>query len=260
MRYAERAPGSRFADVVLSYWTFETRPEAAPLVHHIWPDGCISVSVGTRKAGEPPFVGIAGPTAEARRFPVEGGAVFHGVRFWPDSGGAALGVLAESLRDSMVPAAAVLGESAVDSLAGSVMAAADPEARARAFDEWLGTRLRATTAPDPAVRGAVAAIVESRGERPIAAVAVETGLSARQLQRRFRRAVGLTPKDYARIRRLRNSLAALMRGEGSWAALAAEMGYADQSHLIRELGDLTGFTPVALRDRLAIIEHADVVP
>jgi methylphosphotriester-DNA--protein-cysteine methyltransferase len=140
------------------------------------------------------------------------------------------------------------------------MAAADRDARALAFDGWIAAYLPAIPAPDTAVRRAVRAIVESRGERPIAAVAADVGLGARQLQRRFGRAVGLGPKEYARVRRARSALAALLRGDGSWAALAAEMGFADQPHLIRELGDLTGFTPVALRERLAIIDHADVVP
>ncbi|HEX6059905.1 MAG TPA: AraC family transcriptional regulator [Gemmatimonadaceae bacterium] len=260
VRYAEQAPGTALADVVLSYWTFETRADAEPFVHHIWPDGCISISVGARSAGDPPFAGIAGPTAEARRFPVGGGACYHGVRFWPDVGGAALGAAAESLRDRMLPAAEVVGAAAAGALLRTVTAAADRDARARAFDEWIGEHLPPIPSPDPEVRRAVRAIVASHGERPIAAIAADVGLGARQLQRRFGRAVGLTPKEYARVRRARSALAALLRGDGNWAALAAELGYADQPHLIHELGDLTGFTPVALRERLAIIDHADVVP
>jgi AraC-like DNA-binding protein len=259
LHFAERAPGARLADVVVRHWTFEARATTGAFVHHIWPDGCISIAIGAPQRGAAPFVGIAGPTRGARRVPVAPGAVYHGVRFWPDAGGAALGVEAESLRERTIPGAAVFGR-AVEELADAALSAPDGAARARALDDWLGAHLPSIPRPDPAVRRAVRAIIDSRGERPIADVAAEAGIGARQLQRVFRRAVGLTPKEYARIRRARSSLAALMRGEGSWAGLAADMGYADQSHLIRELGDLTGFTPVALRERLAIIEHSDVVP
>lgn len=257
LRFAEHRPAARLADVVACYWTFEARPAAEPLVHHVWPDGCVSLTLGGAP-GAVPFAGIAGPTRAARRIPIQPGTVYHGVRFWPDAGGAALGLAAESLRERMVPASSVFG-AAVDALMERVMAA-DPETLAAALDDWLVAHLPCIPAPDPAVRAAVRSLVDTRGERPIAAVASDIGLGARQLQRRFRRAVGLTPKEYARIRRTRSALAELLRGEGSWAALAAGMGYADQSHLIRELGDLTGFTPVALRERLAAIEHADVVP
>ena len=32
----------------------------------------------------------------------------------------------------------------------------------------------------------------------------------------------------------------------SWSAIASDHAYADQAHLVRELGDLTGVTPTAL--------------
>ena len=99
-----------------------------------------------------------------------------------------------------------------------------------------------------------------RGLLSIAGLARDAGIGIRQLQRRFRRVVGLLPKEYARIRRLRSTLEAALRGEACWSAVAYELGYADQSHLIHEVGDLTGLTPAAVRERLGLIEHVDVRP
>jgi len=121
--------------------------------------------------------------------------------------------------------------------------------------------VRAARPLDDAVRRAVLAIVAARGDASIAAVAAGIGLGERQLQRRFREAVGLTPKQFARIRRMREAAAGMLRpGSPGWAAVAADFGYADQSHLIDEFSQLTGLTPVAFEDRLRRIEHGSVQP
>src|SRR5207245_669996 len=69
----------------------------------------------------------------------------------------------------------------------------------------------------------------------ISEMAREFGISSRQLQRRFLAAVGLPPKQFVRVLRFgRLWQAATMRPPETWAALAAEHGYADQAHMVRE--------------------------
>jgi AraC-like DNA-binding protein len=51
--------------------------------------------------------------------------------------------------------------------------------------------------------------------------------------------------------RARAALGRLAGGEGDLARLAADVGFADQSHLCRVLRDETGHTPSALRQALA---------
>ena len=75
--------------------------------------------------------------------------------------------------------------------------------------------------------------------RPISEVADIVGLSDRQLHRRSLVAFGYGPKVLARILRLQRALA-LARGGSSFAAAAAEAGYADQAHLAREVRALAG--------------------
>ena len=58
---------------------------------------------------------------------------------------------------------------------------------------------------------------------------------------------GLTPKQYSRmIRHLNAILMAETYDQPDWAGIAAESGYADQSHLIRETKALAGISPAAL--------------
>lgn len=82
-------------------------------------------------------------------------------------------------------------------------------------------------------------------ENTVAQIAAKLGLSARQLQRRFRDQTGLTPKHFARIGRLRRVLAYL-RGEHPFETLtdvAHDLGYSDQAHMNHDFKALTGLSP-----------------
>jgi AraC-like DNA-binding protein len=64
--------------------------------------------------------------------------------------------------------------------------------------------------------------------------------------------VGLTPKRFARVRRLQRILDAAARNVNvDWAEAAVEHGYYDQAHLINDFRELTGITPTAYRPRAA---------
>ena len=67
------------------------------------------------------------------------------------------------------------------------------------------------------------------------------GWSDRHLAREFRREIGLTPKAAARVIRFDRARRLLPRHSG--AVVAAECGYADQAHLIREFVAFTGLSP-----------------
>lgn len=74
-------------------------------------------------------------------------------------------------------------------------------------------------------------------------VARETGLSVRQFERRVRERTGSTPKLLARIARFQRALARSQSGRPDWSAIAADCGYYDQAHLIRDFREFTGTPP-----------------
>ncbi|MGZ0151700.1 helix-turn-helix domain-containing protein [Kribbella sp. WER1] len=71
--------------------------------------------------------------------------------------------------------------------------------------------------------------------------AARLGVSERYLRRVFRQAVGVSPKHFARIARVRRVIAT----RRSWADTAAYAGYTDQSHLIADFRALMRVTPSA---------------
>ena len=98
----------------------------------------------------------------------------------------------------------------------------------------------------PAVAQSLAPLRE--GLRPVRELAARSGYSHRRFITLFRGATGLAPKTYARVHRLGRVLE--LAGTApllGWAEIAHEAGFADQSHLTREFGEIAGLSPQAWR-------------
>lgn len=134
---------------------------------------------------------------------------------------------------------------AVDDLEGELRALATPLARVRRVECFLLERLRAAD-DDALVRAVVQQLSCAGGATRVAELARSLGTSERTLARRFRRVVGAAPKIFSRVVRLQAALAAPSTAPPlAWSALAADAGYYDQSHLIRDMRELFGVRPAA---------------
>jgi AraC-like DNA-binding protein len=88
-------------------------------------------------------------------------------------------------------------------------------------------------------------------ERSLPELARALAVSPHHLSRVFRSATGHTISRHRMRLRARTALERLAGGESDLARLAADLGFADQSHLCRVLRRETGQTPSALRRRLS---------
>lgn len=112
---------------------------------------------------------------------------------------------------------------------------------------WQLLRTRcAGFAPDTLAERAVEALDAVHGDLRIATLATRLGVGLRTLQARFLAAVGMTPKEYARVRRLQALLHALDAEGSDIADAAARHGYSDQAHATHDLAHWTGTTPARL--------------
>ncbi|MFJ9894603.1 helix-turn-helix domain-containing protein [Streptomyces sp. NPDC091280] len=120
-----------------------------------------------------------------------------------------------------------------------------PEAAVARLAEVVPARLTAVAdgARTELVRAGVDAMSLRTGHLPgpVPAVARELAVSERQLRKLFAEGVGLSPKHYARINRVRAVVAHAT--ELSWAELAAVTGYYDQSHMTSDFRALMGVPP-----------------
>jgi AraC-like DNA-binding protein len=175
------------------------------------------------------------------------GSVF-GVKFRP-------GVF-HLLADTPVRGLSGTGQSAHGVLPGSTALerslgeAADDEQRAEQVEGYLRWR---RVMPDRGVRivgDAVEALTQARPGVRVDDVARQLGVSGRTLQRLFAEYVGVTPGWVLRRSRLQAAaerviqLAATDQPRG-WADVAAELGYADQAHFIRDFRRVLGVPPAS---------------
>lgn len=87
-------------------------------------------------------------------------------------------------------------------------------------------------------------IAEDRAMIRVNAVADAFGMSERTLQRLFRQYVGVSPKWTIRCYRLHQAASEAASNDAvDWSALALELGYFDQAHLIRDFKATVGSSP-----------------
>ncbi|MEV0595944.1 AraC family transcriptional regulator [Nonomuraea cavernae] len=112
-------------------------------------------------------------------------------------------------------------------------------------DALLARRHEAGPPVDPEVVRAWGRIVGSRGLVRVDGLAAEVGWSRKRLWSRFRSQLGLPPKRAVKLVRFDHAAHRLVAGEGA-AQVAADAGYADQSHLHRDVMAFTGATPATV--------------
>ncbi|MET7501631.1 helix-turn-helix domain-containing protein [Streptomyces microflavus] len=129
---------------------------------------------------------------------------------------------------------------------GAVLDPDDEDARVRALDACL---LALEPRPDPQATLAMELVDRVRTDRSVRRVgqlARSAGLSPRTLQRLFSAYVGVGPKWVILRYRIHE---ALERAESEpavdWARLAADLGYSDQAHLVRDFTATVGVPPTA---------------
>ncbi len=87
-------------------------------------------------------------------------------------------------------------------------------------------------------------IIERNGLVSIDQIAKSVGFSCAQFRKRFNAEVGMSPKEYAKITRVNHALQILAADPNLMLTkLAYQLGYFDQSHFIKEVRSVTGFSP-----------------
>jgi len=94
------------------------------------------------------------------------------------------------------------------------------------------------------ITGLTRRVTAARGRVKVEQLAQEAGVSRQALSRAFVERVGVPPKLYCMLSRFHAGLTFAGRGKTvDWSRSAEELGYADQSHMIREFQRFATLTP-----------------
>jgi len=236
MVYVEYRAPEDLSPWVACFWRIRgSATQGAPFQHRVLPDGCADLIFDLASGTS---IELVGPMSTARVVELSGVVDVLGVRLKPGAIAAFAKVRADELLDVAVPIS--LGVSPEQ-----LLETADFSAQLRQVIDGLRARIATLKEPDPLVRQALARWV--RAESPdfpsVCILSRDLGLSERAFERRFVANVGPTPVSYRRLARLRTVLRLHAQGARGWASIAADTGFSDQAHLVRECRAFTGLTP-----------------
>ena len=247
--YREHRPGPALARLAESLWTHEAPPAEASAggMHRVLPDPALNLAFRCRRgadgrAAEPRLV-VIGPKTQPFLFHFRPGEEIAAVKLKLEWVRPLLDLDPSTHldREDDVSQALRGGGVLLDLLAGSATADEAGALLARAM--LAGFNRRTARAPETPAR-ALDLVRQTTGRLRVDAVAHRMGVSLRQLRRAVRAETAISLKAYARMTRLNHAMALADRAvRPAWARLAAESGYCDQSHLVRECRALAGLSP-----------------
>ncbi|MFE4534808.1 DUF6597 domain-containing transcriptional factor [Streptomyces scopuliridis] len=246
VRFRRREPAPALRPYLEHYWLIDwdlDQPYAAHVVPHP------SVNVVFQRFGpgpdSPAFAEVAGVGLELFTQKLAGRGRVCGVQFRP--GGFrpfAPGWPVSEWTGRRAPIAEVMPAADADLAAVLGPPDAPEDTRVAALDTYL---LGVGPRPDPRAAHAMAVADRIRTDRTIrrvARLAEAEGVSVRSLQRLFAAYVGVGPKWVILRYRVHEALERA-ESEVDWAELAAELGYSDQAHLVRDFTATVGVPPTA---------------
>ncbi|TGQ94418.1 AraC family transcriptional regulator [Mesorhizobium sp. M8A.F.Ca.ET.208.01.1.1] len=177
-----------------------------------------------------------------------GGACCIQVNFTPLGARRFFRLPMSELTDSMVVLDDVLGAEGA-ALRERLGNTPDWTARFDLAEAFVAARLESAAETPLEIAWAYDRIITSGGRTRIASLAEQLGWSRKHLADKFSDATGIGPKTLSRIVRFNRALRLSREPTADWADVAADCGYADQAHLVREFRELAGETPTALSVR-----------
>ncbi len=209
----------------------------------------LSVERGRTRPGVTAPVVVTGVVTRRFDTPIAGQGYVVAAKFRPGGLAALIGQGVRDLRDGTRPALGYLPDATVAALATIT---ADVPVRA-GIERMASVLAEASAGTDPryeSLLGVIQDMLTERSLQQVTQVAARHGLSVRGLQRLFDHYVGVSPKWVLARYRMHDALADLDAGyDGSFADLAASLGWFDQAHFTRDFVALVGVTPGAYRDR-----------
>src|SRR6185369_9220473 len=226
MRYQEIQPGKLLASLIECFWTLEGEADPCEKTpERILPDGCVEIilSFADRFAeiderGDEklqPGYFLVGQMTRPVIIKPTGAVRLIGIRFHPGGTFPFVTIPMGETTDQIIE----LGAIAAD-LEREFKAAADANdslhLKIVAIEQMLAKRLRSRS-HDASIVDLTARIVRSAGRLSVDRLAADSGISTRQLRRRFLMEVGVGPKLLCRLLRFQQVFRAVDHNVAEWA-------------------------------------------
>ncbi|AYB34080.1 helix-turn-helix transcriptional regulator [Chryseolinea soli] len=240
MRYQETLPPPALSDVVRYFWSIESDDvPVAPVTYRLFAESAPGlVFFYHYNAGL-----VSGITHHHRDFAMPGKLGMMGAFLYPYALPFLFHESPQAVTNTTVAIADFLGNEGT-LLKDEIANAQHRDARIVALSRYLLRKLKSRQQEANGLFQCIQHIVRYKGATTVDALASDLGLSGRHFDRKFRSAVGTSPKAFSRLIRFHSSLS-LRKGNDldNLTALALQAGYYDQSHFIRDFKEFSGLSP-----------------
>jgi AraC-like DNA-binding protein len=147
------------------------------------------------------------------------------------------------IADAVVDADLVWGHD-FGLLREQLIEARTPELKFAIVEQFLIGEFLRKLEVDPCVAFAVGEMTQRPDSLSIGRMNQQIGYSQKHFTDIFRRAVGITPKQYLRIMRFQRAVQTIdAASQPDWGRISLDCGFYDQSHFINDFKHFSGFTP-----------------
>lgn len=254
MNYQTFKPHQDLESLVNFYWTLEVSAEENSEKQRIIPDGCIEMAfiLGDdikRYTAEDEFIiqpraMILGQTIEPFYVQPMGYVNTFAVSFYPYGFSNFISEPIKDLVNKETPLGHLFGEVAAKELEEKIIKAADTKERIGYIEKFLFDRLNDKIIIDNIVKTTVDILLLTKGSTQINEILKQDLSKRRQLERKFLKQVGVSPKQLGKVIRFQSVLKLLINEKiDNLTNIAYKSGYYDQSHFIKDFKEFTGISP-----------------
>ncbi|RYY57167.1 MAG: AraC family transcriptional regulator [Chitinophagaceae bacterium] len=193
---------------------------------------------------EAPKQFISGQSIYSYRLFLGGRINIAGIVFKPAALATLFNLPTYQYTEERIPLKNVFKAVSVDALAHSLAACTDENEKAKLLEAFLISQFSGKKPEPDVIDKAANLIVEKNGLVDITEVLKDVYMSRRNFERCFFKKVGLSPKYYARMRRM-SYILNLIAGKKKvdWATIFSECEFYDHSHFTKDFTEFTGRTP-----------------
>ncbi|MDR0227991.1 MAG: helix-turn-helix domain-containing protein [Flavobacteriaceae bacterium] len=254
MIYHTYKPHKDLESIVKFYWTLEVPFDCENQKQKIIPDGCVEMAFNfgdkiKRYISETDF--IFHPDAmvmgqRTRSFDVlpTGNVDTFAICFYPIGFANFVKTPLEYLVDKETPILELFGLVEALELEQKMIQAISTEQRIKVIEAFLLKKLNDANTINNIVKSTVDVLLKANGVTPINVLLQENISQRRQIERHFKKQIGISPKQLGKAIRLQATLNLLLNKESKTLTdIAYESEYFDQNHFIKDFKDFVGITP-----------------
>ncbi|MGO3707542.1 MAG: AraC family transcriptional regulator [Mesonia hippocampi] len=254
MDYQTYQPHIDLKSLISCYWTLEVPKQSEPQKQRIVPDGCIEMAfiLGDdikRYTSEIEFVlqpraMVLGQTIEPFYIEPTGFVKTFAVRFYPYGFANFVSEPINNLVNRETPINQLFRVENADDLEQKIIKAENTEQRIRIIEKFLLDRLNDEKIINRIVKNTVDSLLSTNGSFSINSILKDNLSKRRQLERNFKKQIGVSPKQLGKVIRLQTALKMLLNQKSeNLTDIAYESEYFDQAHFIKDFREFTGINP-----------------